>query len=284
MTYHQGWRYLFNRYFLAPRILRTGRVLERPVNQEDLSMHILTCHRDLVMLAWSLASFYRYSAVIGRLYLHDDGSLTAADKAIIRSLFPAAVIVGGAELLAGEKTNGFNSQPEIKKFRLDYQKVFVRKIIDSFFVSEKKFHLIFDSDVLWFGNPREIFNEISSANPRSLMLQGDGSGCYVVFKDGTLLAEELSNFNSGLVFYAKDNFNLSRLAVYAGRLNLEDERSRYFGEQAGFAYSLDNLEPLPKDKYFMKGDLSSATAAKHYTSPRRPLFYIEGLEKLKNIL
>ena len=80
--YHRGLKYFYNRYFLAPNILKADKVLEGSINNENLSLHVLTHHQGLSMTLWSLASFYDKSGITGKLFIHDDGTLTEKDKKI----------------------------------------------------------------------------------------------------------------------------------------------------------------------------------------------------------
>ena len=84
--YKKGFLYLKNKYIIAPKILKLNKVFEKPVNNDNLSIHVLTSHRDFLMLLWSLASFYQVASIVGPLFIHNDGSLTAKDKRIILSL------------------------------------------------------------------------------------------------------------------------------------------------------------------------------------------------------
>ncbi len=282
--YHQFWKYIYNKYILAPKILKLNKVLEKPINQLNLSIHILTCHRDLIMAVWSLASFYLNSTVIGQLYIHNDGSLTNKDKQILKKFFPSSKIIEPFI-----KTKYYIS--ELKKYQIinDFRNkysndLFIKKIIDSFFITSAKFYLLFDTDILWIKNPKLIWQQLESLSSESFMIDGKKSRCYVNFEDGTKLSDKLASLNAGIIFYSKDNFNLNKLSEYLNKFNTKRLRNFYFIEQAGHAYSLENLNKLPSDKYTIQDEISNEVVAKHYTSPRRPLFYIEGIDCIKNKL
>jgi len=271
--------YIKNKYFLASKILKLNKVLEKPVNHPDLSIHLLTCHKDLVMLIWSLASFYKVSKIVGQLFIHDDGSLTQKDKSIINKFFPSAKIIDSSNFVKDFSTK-LDEFPIIKKFRKDYpQYVLLKKIIDPYFVSNKSNLLIIDSDLLWFKNPGEVESEISDGCNNSLMMSTDVA-CPVYFKEGRL-DENLAKLNSGIVLYKKDNFRLEKFSSYLNFLDISNKENSHFIEQAGYAYSLNNIKPLSQSKYIAKGKVNDNVIMRHYTSPRRPLLYIEGLEILK---
>jgi len=283
LKYKEGFKYLANKYFLAPKILKLNKILEKPINNDDLSIHVLTSYRDLIMLIWALGSFYQTAETIGQLFIHSDGSLTDSDKKIIKRFFPSAIVVEPKDFLA-EKFFELEKYPALKKIRTGYPDFFLlKKLIDPYFVSEKKVHLIIDSDLLWFNQPTEIEEGIKEG--KSLMIQGlvgEGEPNYVYFKDGSKLDEKLANLNSGIVLYQKENFDLGKLTEYFEKFDLDNPKNKHFIEQAGYAYCLKELVGLPPSKYQIQDSVNKDTVIRHYTSPKRPLFYIEGLGFLKN--
>lgn len=283
LEYHQGWSYLKNRYFLAPKILKLNKILEKPINNHDLSIHVLTGQRDLILLIWALASFYNVAENIGQLYVHSDGSLSDYDIKLLNKFFPSAKIID-PNIFVKEYASQLDQYPIIKKFRTNYPDFFlVKKLIDPYFVSNRPKRLIIDSDLLWFKTPKIIDQSISGES-RSLMMQGVlvGEGNFVRFKDGSKLSHDLAHFNSGIVLYHKHNFDLKKLVEYFEKIDDQVKSNRHFIEQAGYAYCLKDLVGLPQDQYQIKGKLSDATVVKHFTAPRRLLFYTEGLEIMKD--
>jgi hypothetical protein len=276
--YQRGFKYFYNRYFLAPRILKSDKIFEKPVNNSDLSIHLLTCQRDLIMTVCSLKSFYRVATEIGQLYIHNDGTLTIKDKNILKKFFPSAKIVAADEITKGSYLTNY---PLLKKFREENNNYFLlKKIIDTYFLSDKKYHLIIDADLLWFKEPEEIMAEIRNGCQDSLMMANNNFS-YVYFRGGEKLNQDLAGYNSGIVLYRRDNFDLAKLEEYLSKIDENNKENNHFIEQAGFAWCLNNLKKLDEKKYIIKEMVGEETAIKHYTSPRRPLFYIEGITKLK---
>lgn len=274
--YKNGFKYIFNKYILAKRILKFSGTLEKPINHSDFSMHILTCHKDIIMSIWALMSYYRVANILGQLYIHNDGSLNSVDKNLLLKLFPHAIIINSQDFVKeyGKKVESF---PTLLKFRTEYKNFSFKKIIDPYFVSDKSIQLIIDSDVLWYKNPVDIENEIKNNCQNSLM-QSDHRIINSTFKDGSLLSTDLSCFNSGIVLFAKENFDLNKFSNFLNNLDVSRPQNLHFADQSGYAYSLNNLLSLSQEKYPIKNNLSDLVVAKHYTSPRRPLFFIEGVE------
>ena len=77
---------------------------------------------------------------------------------------------------------------------------------------------------------------------------------------------------------------MKKLSDYFEKIDTEHKRNKHFIEQIGYTLCLDNLKKLPLDKYIIQDRLNHQAVVKHYTSVRRPLFYIEGIESLKNSL
>lgn len=278
-NYKSGFKYVFNKYILAPKILKSNVVFEKPINYTNLSIHILTCRRDLIMTIWSLASFYSVSNVIGQLYIHNDGSLSQDEYDILKSFFPSSIIVDN---ISPENYSLLAKYPEIIKYRKNVSNfVLLKKLIDPYLVSDAQYRLVIDSDLVWFDNPSEVEEAISSNSDFSLVSKNIAD-CLVIFKDNSTLSEVQAKVNSGIVFYKKENFNLKKLAEYFLKFNVDIKKNHHFIEQAGYAYSLENIKLLSSTRYTAKDKYNNQVVVRHYTSPRRPLFFIEGLEVLKN--
>lgn len=268
---------MYNKYFLAKKILKHKGVLGKSVNNNDLSIHVLSGHNDLTMLIWSLASFYRVGDILGELYIHSDGSLTEKDIKTLNKFLPGVKIIKSHDFLERHGKE-LEKYPVIKKFRTEYPQFFLlKKLIDPYFVSNKKYHLIIDSDLFWFREPREIKEELRNECRNSLMMVNNVL-CNVVLKNNQKLDNTLGEYNSGIVLYGKENFNLDKLTDYLNKIDANNRQNEHFIEQTGYAICLENLRKLPVEYYVIKKELDANTIVKHYTSPRRPLFFIEGIK------
>jgi len=278
-TFRQGFKYLRGKYKLAPKIILVNQPLEKPVTNTNLAIHLLSSHSDLVMLCWSLFSFYTNFQIVGKVYIHDDGTFTNRDYKVLTRLFPGAKILDTEKFLANHQDE-ISKYPSILEYRARQTSMILRKkLIDPYFVGDESWKLILDSDVLWFKHPEEIEGAINSMQSKSYMMARP-PGMPVRFIDGTMLSAELAKFNSGIVLYKKLNFNLMRLSDYLNNVDFRDKKNTHFIEQAGYASCLDNLVELPEHNYRVKGNLDEDTVAKHYTSPRRVQLFTEGLPKI----
>lgn len=281
--YHHGLKYIINKHILAPKILKYDGVLEKSITNPDISMHMLVCHKDVIPSLWSLGSFYSVSRLIGKLFIHSDGTLTENDKNIFARFFPSASIID-AGLFVDKYSEKLNEYSALKEFRMKYQEYFsFKKIIDPYFVSDKQMRLILDSDIVWFASPNDLEEQVALGCLKSQM-QDNVIPIFATFNDGSRTNDYIARANAGIMCYHINNFSIQRFEEFLNKIDLNNRQNLHFADQAGHAFSLNNLEYLPVSKYPIKGSVGAETIARHYTSPRRPLFYIEGLEKIKHIL
>lgn len=287
--HRRGWSYLNNRFWLNRLILSHKQVLEKPVNVQDLSIHTMLGSQHLLMALWSLGSFNAVSRTRGQMYLHSDGSLTQTDTRLLLKFFPSAIIIDSRQVVKDYQLR-YDQYPAIKQFRLKHaDNFFVTKLLDPMMVSEKKYLLFFDIDILWFKHPDLIERELASGCPRSWMMLATpadepGQSNTVYFQDGSKLPDVYSQFNGGIMLFRKENLPLSSLRTYVETIDMTRLESQHWVEQAGYAYNLQNLQPLPQLNYVIKGPATSETVAKHYTGPRRVGFYTEGLPLVKRLI
>jgi hypothetical protein len=268
------------RWFVGPRIERFQFSLSKPATHGDVSAHFLTGARDFTMALWALASFYRYSTFIPKMYFHTDGTLRAHHKKIIERLFPDAVYIAG-ENVDSEYADLIREVPAFSAFKKTFPGFQSKKLIDTFVVAPFSYRFVLDSDILWFKDPIELYEAFQSK--RSIMMDGAGGLCPQRFTDGTETDAFLSNLNSGIVGFQKESFSLPKFSEYLSKLDLS--YTHHFVEQAAFAVCLPGVTTLPSSRYILKGELTPEIVARHYTSPSRAKFFFYGLNRIwKDIL
>lgn len=278
-VYKAPFSFFYYRYIIAPKIKWWKTPLEKKVTHENLSIHILTCHRDTLIALWSLASYYRVSKVIGRLTLHDDGTLTEDDKNLFYRLFPSVSIVPVSNFFE-RHPHALDTYPILKRFRSEYKKFQSKKLIDVFFERKGDMVLYLDSDMLWFQNPVEIEEAVMRGGKDvSYMMSNGKDRIHVHFKDGTQTTDAVAECNSGVTFFHKDNYYLENVSVYVEKC---DYMRKKFTDQACFGTVLNNVQILPRDRYIIKGELDKHIVMRHYTGPSREKFYFYGLNFIYN--
>jgi hypothetical protein len=272
--YKKFWKYVYCKYIFSKKILKNNKVLEKPVNNPDLSVHVLTCHWDFKMFFWSLASYYNSFKMIGELFIHNDGTLSLVEVKLIKKFFPSANIID-ARTFNKDFSIKLDQYPVFKEIRSKHFDFFsFKKIIDPFLVSDKKMCLIFDTDILWFKNPIEIENEIKNGCKNISYMQKNNR--YADEK----INKKLTDFNAGIILYARENFDAEILSGYFKTLNENNKDDLHFADQTGHVKCLKNLQALPSDRYIIRGKVNESIIVKHYTAPRRVLFYTEGIKKI----
>ncbi len=271
-------KYLYNKYFVAPKILKLNTIFEKPVNNRDLSIHVLTGHGARAMFVWSLASFYRVSGIRGQLYVHNDTTFTDEDRRIIKNFFPSAIIVEPNDIFEKAKDK-LDKYPTVKKFRTEMANFhYFKKMIDPYFISDKKYRLIIDNDMIWLKTPAEIKEQVCKEYTNTFMTKDSGQKP-IYFKDGSSFG---SGFNSGIDFYRADDLDMDKYSEFLLKVD-QTNPGRKMMEQAGYAYSLKKLKLLPDDKYIIKAKVTDKTVVKHYTGPKRHFFYIQGIEYVRKV-
>lgn len=271
-------KYLYMRYIVAPKILTYEKSLEKPMNRDDFSIHSIFGQRDFLMAMWSLASFYRVMPERGQLFIHSDGSLTEKHFAVIRRLFPSARIEDTKDFL---KLHGdlIKDYPVLRKFRETYTK-FQKRMVDYYFLSDKKYRMYVDSDLLWLNEPTEIVQSLRAGVPKFLMAS-NSAFVRMQFKDGTWTDDKTSLPNDGIVLYRKDQLNPKVMEAFLEKCDYINMR---LGDQAWLSWCTD-YELLPDTRYIIKGTLTDDIVVRHYTAPQRTKFYVYGLDRIwKDIL
>ncbi len=281
-VYKKGFSYLYYRYYIAPQIFKESS-LECPVTNGKLSVHMLTSHQDALIATWSLASVYHNWDVIGKLTIHNDGTLTEKDIQRFKRNFPNARIVDVRDFLDLHGSQ-LDAYPVLKDFRTIYPKFQSKKLLDVYHESQGEMVLYLDSDMLWFKNPLEIVKAIESnaENISYVMSCGAEIRVHVQFRDGSMTSDRVAECCSGITLFNMNNYDLADVSAYVAKC---DYMNKKFTDQACFGSVLKHLEILPRDTYIIKGVVTDEIILRHYTGPSREKFYFHGVNLLsKNIL
>jgi hypothetical protein len=223
----------------------------------------------VLIAIWALASYYSVSSVVGALTIHDDGSLTQADRASISRLFPSARVLSQIDLRQkAEQT--FGAQAHTLAFFMT-KRWQARKLIDPYLSSERSRILLIDSDVLWFKDPPFL------KDTGTWMMSNAPWFCRMPFLDDTFLDDQRSLLNSGIVYFSKESFNLVTLEDYLVKTGA---KIHHFLEQAGYACALTGPKALPTALYAIKGVSESDAILRHYTGPSRAKLFFRGIPYL----
>lgn len=285
--------YAYYRFFVRRMVWRSVRPIDRAPADDAYSIHLLCSHQDIDMLLWAVASWCRAVPETGQIYVHEDGSFTAADRALLARVAPHVRVIDldGASRQAHDAW--LADFPEARKKRDAYRDyVFIIKLIDPYFVSPAPARLILDTDILWFAEPEELLARIRDDRQTPFMQQGerhvvksaaDEQGRVEAFRftDGTSVEPALFALNSGIVGYHTSEFSLRDLETFCARIDIA--APFHFYEQVGYAWILSQhaeIRPLSAEAYLIRGSVREGVVARHYTGPRRDQFSSEGIRLL----
>ena len=151
-----------NDFALRAATRRTWQILRKtdpvPVDAEGpVEVHYQVCHHHLIMAIAAAKSFYRFSPERFPLVIHEDGSLTDADTALIRDQFPGAHIHSRAD---ADRDVGEELERRGAKRCLSLRKslVFAIRLFNVIVLAPGKRVLQLDPDVIFLRRPEELIS------------------------------------------------------------------------------------------------------------------------------
>ncbi len=281
-NFRYGLRAAYFRDIVRPRILDSEPVLadERTIAE----IHVLTSDADWLNLIWALKSFYWVSNRKYGLCIHDDGSLGASSKALLRQHFPKARILdrrdSDKQVLAT-----LSMYPRSRDFRKTNH--LSPKVFDFRHHLEADRMLLLDSDILFFSQPTELLRRIEDSQYKLNSVNGDVASAYTVDpKDARQQCnvDLIERYNSGLGVIHRDSMNLDWIEEFLALPNVLSHFWRI--EQTLYALfsSRYGAELLPEEyDVFLSGELRNQPS-RHYVGAIRHLMYSEGIRKLSREL
>jgi hypothetical protein len=274
-----GLRVAWYQDIVRPRILSTTPIMGTTDNRCEI--HVLTSKRDWLNLIWTLKSFYVASGRRYALCIHEDGSLADHERSALAEHFPDARIIrrSAADAKLAEVLRGF---PRSLSFR--NTNVLAPKVFDFIAYLESERMALFDSDLLFFAEPKAYLQRVEDPSYRRNTFNADVASAYTVEPD-TVRARIghplLVNVNSGLGLVHRDSIRwdwTEEFLVLPGIL----EGHFWRIEQTLFALcsSRYGVELLP-DEYTLRLDRGVGDRCfRHYNGAIRHLMYGEGIARL----
>ncbi|AFY37242.1 hypothetical protein Lepto7376_0847 [[Leptolyngbya] sp. PCC 7376] len=268
----------YYRDIVRPKILGTRPITE--TTDTSCELHVMTSQRDWLNLMWSIKSFYVYSGRQYGLCIHDDGSLTSEMLAAFCYHFPNARVIERHEADAFVLPQ-LKDYPNCLKFRETNH--LSPKVFDFRAYLNADRMLLFDSDLIFFAEPKELLERIENPEYKLNSVNGDVSNAYTI--DPAVVKEKagfevINRFNSGLGLIHKESLNLDWLEEF---LQLPDAIGHFWRiEQTMYALcsSKFGTELLPKTyDVHLEGDRGQ-DASRHYVGAIRHLMYSEGIKQL----
>jgi hypothetical protein len=277
--YGHGLRVAWYRDVVRPRILSTPPI--ENTTDKTCEIHVLTSAQDWLNLVWTLKSFYVASRRRYALCIHEDGSLAKPALVALREHFPAARIIRRAEAdskLASVLRN-FPRSLDFRNANLLAPKVFDFR---AFLESERMG--LFDSDLLFFSEPRSYLKRVEDPEYRRNTFNADFASAYTVEPKTVCECighQLLPRLNSGFGLVHRDSIRWDWTEEF---LALPGILAGHFWriEQTLFALcsSRYGAELLP-DEYTLRLDKGIGKRCfRHYVGVIRHLMYSEGIARL----
>ena len=260
--------------------IRTARMIPA-AESVKVEAHVLASERDSTMLLWSLYSLSITTGNEVSFVIHDDGTITDDTKALISSLFEGARVISrrSADLIMQQRLRDYPRCATLRR-----QTALALKIFDIFEFAALPNLLLLDTDVAFFSVPDRLL-EFSSANKAAFIR--DVWSNYLL--DGELIAERIgmevpTHINVGCGVIPKDLLDLQFIEEILAWP--EFESAPFFCDQTILAIlAARRGVTILGDEYQMT--LAKGVAGmplKHYTRLIRPLFYTEGIPKIKEAI
>ena len=263
--------------------------------KDDLhfEIHLLLGHRHVGMCLWAVKSLLNAAEKKYAIVLHDDGSLTDADIAILKQHLIGVRIFRKfeADILIAKNISGF---PHVEMYRFNKlgvtpwgqrMSIFSLKLLDFNLLTNARKTLVLDTDVLFFKRPEEIISWVDDINSK------DSLYCHENYKplfnkNKNVIGFERKTemplgFNSGLICLNRDVIDLAVFELWLIK-NRERVDKVYTFEQHAYNHLVDRSNShwaLPETYSFNYNDANCI--ATHFGL--KNLFF-KNLPRIKKLL
>lgn len=248
----------------AQMVIARRQYLTRILGTEPISagagpieVHMLLEHKRIYEGIWSLYSFTFFCAKPCRVVIHDDGTLTEADRDKLSRIFPGCRVIPRSEA-DWVVMDYFRRQGLSRCAQLRGSLVLALKLFDPFFFLQNRFFIMLDSDVLFFSRPNELIDEIEerpqgdSSLANNLYFDDVGcSHCIQPMELARLIGRApIERLNTGVLRANRDTIDFQRIDSYLEHPGFwtKTGSADYHAEQTLWAMELSiaGASPLPK--------------------------------------
>lgn len=235
-----------------------------------IEIHTLLCHRDVWPYLYAIKSLLLYCDDVS-VVLHDDGSLSAADAALLERQLPGIRIINTAAADAAVMPR-LVRYPVLTKYRTTIPNA--KQLLDFTLLAHTRKLISLDADVLFLDRPEEVLDW--TFEPRPAILVGHEKE-WASEQDRRLDQTELDyfpNINIGFMCFDRDLLNLDRAEEIIPLISKEPD---WWSGQAAIAVLIQDymrLHPgraqyLDGDRYIHNNHLDRPAVMKHYWAVRR---------------
>lgn len=230
----------------------------------DFEVHSLLGTKHLGMCLWAIKSFLHSTGRQFKIVLHDDGSLTPLDLAVIEQHLPGAVVFQRrvADQLIAPIIAPYSNIEAYRFGRFGRTReglrrsLFSLKLFDFNLLTNAKKILVLDTDVLFFQRPDELLDWIDGKSD---------SQCLYCYEDYSPIFRGPGNvsrferkssprcyFNSGLIAFDKSVLNLRTVDAWLSSRESEIDEHYTFEQKAYnfIVHQAASHRPLPESYSF----------------------------------
>lgn len=279
---------------IAKKRYLTSIIHAKPVRSEGgaIEAHMLLNHERIYEGLWSLYSFSRFSAKPLGIVIHDDGTLTEYDTALLGRIFTGCRIIKrpAADRIVSEY---LRDKGLLRCDKLRRTLPFGLRLFDIFFFSQNRRIVNLDSDVLFFSSPVELIEGLDAPSEVNNLYSPDNNYVYCLSPNEmtVFVGESFLRFvNPGILRANSGSIDLERIERYLEYPAFwnKDGTANYFAELTLWAMELTKSAAAPlSNAYSICGDPRQTNLVSgHYCGGGYfgGLFYTAGLSVLAPIL
>jgi hypothetical protein len=191
-------------------IRRTGR---STYPDADFSLHMLLCHEAIDMALWALKSFSYATRCSPTTVIHDDGTLTEQDSALLERHLARATVIS-RRTADSRAAQALFAHPRCLAMRQSPNFICALKLFDPWIFSASDRVVLLDSDILFFHRPDELLNCV---NKGVACFNSDYQDAYSAPANAIFAAlgsMPLPRVNAGLVAMNRKSFDLDLIERY----------------------------------------------------------------------
>ncbi len=224
------------------------RPMQTGVDAPHFEIHMMLGHRHVGMTLWAVKSFLHQCGRRYAVHLHEDGSLTEQDVAVLLGHLPGVTVVRKTD--ADERAHELlHDRPNCYGYRFanrihsDHRNtqynmhIFAVRLFDFnlFSVAEKRMFL--DADVLFFKPPHEIIDWIENRDDRRSMYSVEAFEPHRDSRGRYVFKPKERTFNAGLICLSTHMYDLDVIEEWIGANQARMNRAPTF-EQAAYEHCI----------------------------------------------
>lgn len=250
-----------------------------PLSDDSVELHVLTSTADWINLAWALKSFYLASGKHYRAVIHDDGTLGSDACGDLMRLFPGCRIIGRKEADAWAE-HALARYPRSLEFRRTNH--LAPKVFDFAGMATSNSILVFDSDLLFFGEPVALIRQLEAREALRNAWNRDATDCYTI---SPAAAKQLFGIdlhprvNSGLGVVHRGSIRVEWIEEFLGAPGVVGHFWRIEQTLYALCSSRFGVDLLPAE-YDVHLGARTIGPVRHYVGAIRHQMYQEGMTRL----